>query len=546
MGIKDSLCAAPEPGPISRLFQLPSELDDGIWTYLANADIKNLRLTCSHARDWVPLRFSRVFLSTNPIDVQVFRQVADHPTLRLQVREIIYDDARFGDVENWRHLSYERDDISVSSSDDDTMLPGFARQFRRMQRCNRSIMRERLGIDEPSLSQHLRRSKIAAQELPRHLAIDIYRSFAEGQAQILAVDADMDALRLGLAQFPSLQRITVTPATHGYLYTPLYHTPMIRAIPDGLNYPIPRSWPYSGHDHPAPWTESAGASDAQMRDNERRWRGVISVLDVVADSIRDGLIPTLPELVMDVHDFETGVNPYMVTQESNEYKNLASIFRSPGFRRLDLPLMISTLAERSWTPLVNGCLQSLLAEAEGLEHLRLRTDKEIWHVPRWVHMPLCKILPLKRWTGLRHFGLSGLPVQTEDVVCTLAALPLTLRSVELSFLRFGGMEGNMQMLLDAMHARLEWRQRAPSARPKVTVGVEYNRSGLSPGRGVWYSTEVYEFLYCGGRNPLRKPMTFEGWSLGVVKDEFEPEYERPHTSDARLVELGIQSFAMYD
>ncbi|KAJ5391005.1 uncharacterized protein N7496_002073, partial [Penicillium cataractarum] len=38
---------------------------------------------------------SRVFLSANSLNIQVFRAVADHPKFRHDIREIIWDDARF-------------------------------------------------------------------------------------------------------------------------------------------------------------------------------------------------------------------------------------------------------------------------------------------------------------------------------------------------------------------------------------------------------------------------------------------------------------------
>lgn len=38
---------------------------------------------------------SRVFLSANPLNIEVFHAVADHPKFRHQVTEIIWDEARF-------------------------------------------------------------------------------------------------------------------------------------------------------------------------------------------------------------------------------------------------------------------------------------------------------------------------------------------------------------------------------------------------------------------------------------------------------------------
>lgn len=60
------------------------------------------------------------------------------------------------------------------------------------------------------------------------------------QEEVILSGMDEDALKYALARFPSLTRITITPATHGFLFTPLYETPMIRSFPYGFNYAIPR------------------------------------------------------------------------------------------------------------------------------------------------------------------------------------------------------------------------------------------------------------------------------------------------------------------
>ncbi|KAI1281505.1 hypothetical protein F5Y07DRAFT_262492 [Xylaria sp. FL0933] len=72
---------------------LPAELLISIISNLANRDIKNLRLTNHFFCNTAQLRFSRVFLSANPVNVEVFLTVANHETLRMGITEIIWDDA---------------------------------------------------------------------------------------------------------------------------------------------------------------------------------------------------------------------------------------------------------------------------------------------------------------------------------------------------------------------------------------------------------------------------------------------------------------------
>lgn len=72
---------------------LPPELWGYITSYLSNNDIKSLRLTCSQFNNAVFFRLDRVFLSANPLNVEVFRNIASHEKLRHQVTEIIWDEA---------------------------------------------------------------------------------------------------------------------------------------------------------------------------------------------------------------------------------------------------------------------------------------------------------------------------------------------------------------------------------------------------------------------------------------------------------------------
>src|SRR5690349_4110810 len=89
---------------------LPIELLDQIISSLSNHSIKNLRQTCTFLSRVAQLRFDRLFLSTNPRDIEVFTAIAQDDTLRLSVRGIIYDDARF-----WDEYATGRQDHALQS-----------------------------------------------------------------------------------------------------------------------------------------------------------------------------------------------------------------------------------------------------------------------------------------------------------------------------------------------------------------------------------------------------------------------------------------------
>lgn len=70
---------------------LPLVLWREISSYLPNRDIKSMRLASKQFP--VELRLGRVFLSPNPLNIKVFRAIADHDVFRHGVTEIIWDDA---------------------------------------------------------------------------------------------------------------------------------------------------------------------------------------------------------------------------------------------------------------------------------------------------------------------------------------------------------------------------------------------------------------------------------------------------------------------
>lgn len=77
------------------LAKFPPEIFLTISSFLTNRDRKSLRSTCQALCQVTPFSFPRVFLSANPLNIEVFRAISNYPIFRHQVTEIIWDDARF-------------------------------------------------------------------------------------------------------------------------------------------------------------------------------------------------------------------------------------------------------------------------------------------------------------------------------------------------------------------------------------------------------------------------------------------------------------------
>lgn len=559
----------PKPrAEIPLLLRFPSEILDVICHFLPNAVLKNLRLTSRAVSHAVRLRLTRVFLSPNPTNISVFLAVVAHPTLRQRVRCIVIDDARLADP----NCQLDRlNDGGPQEIENETAYADHMARFHRLAdagttrsaaeeealreawgwvmrswvggkgRTNMRVLRGRNSQDLGNEVQQAARAKQREAQPDFEVCYQAYMALFNEQSKVIEDGADADALMVGLQAFPMLERIEVTPATHGYLYTPLYRTPMIRGFLYGFNYPLPRGWPTAG-EAPLqvalrPWVPAGPDwQEKDLQDEKRRWRGLVLMIRTLAERIRSGQGSTVTELVMDVHSLNTGVSPYMLTQKCAEYDDLALILRQPGFKRLDLPIMVHRIPRSDKQILVaDGRFRNLLSEARQLQHFRLRLDNQPDYSspPSTYFFPLQTLLPLSSWPRLRHFGLSNMTIHIPDLVAALAALPTTLRSVELSFLAFAPSssfaenDACHEVLLTEMKNRTDWASWKEGTRPQVTMGMAKVTNNVT-GRGLWFSREIGEFLYEGKQNPFRSNKDILLPGVGWLSDEYDEEFTRPY------------------
>jgi len=322
---------------------------------------------------------------------------------------------------------------------------------------------------------------------------------------------------------------------------------MIRNLPYGFIYPVPCSWPgsesESGHHRiMPPWDDEREKS---------KWRGLRVVLRTLAERPHG-----ITEFVIDVNQLLNGVSCSMfdAVSHNQEYEDLVSVLRSPGFSRLNLALSTGDHRNSLWPCYRSGLIRSALAEAHDLEHVSLATGLIL---PPSVaqpmkfesrgeehFFPLRTIFPLDQWKQLRHFGLSRFIVKRNDITDFLSALPPTLRSVELSFLIFlesGG--GQYREFLRDIRDELDWRKRPVSQRPGITLYLDSEPP--AEGHCIDISREVERFVYHNGENPfgddpkLRGSRVFRQWGLGINRDMFNPDNDMPYAPRERLMDMGI-------
>ncbi|KAJ4003323.1 hypothetical protein NW752_011776 [Fusarium irregulare] len=434
------------------LKSLPAEILGQIISNLPNIDIKNLRQTCIYLKDIARPRINRLFLSTNLKDIEVFRAVADHEFYRYEVTEIIYDDVRFSHA----------DDIDSESDYDIAYNIGDA-------------------IGTPLWFR------------------DLYRKLSQQQQAAIATNRDADALKYGLSRLTNLRRVIITPAAHGVPGRPLYYTPAIRSLPQGIVYPIERGWPVTmlGDDQleEEDWNE----------EEKAQWRGYFLVSRTLAQHLRDNPRTKFAELIIDTNQLRTGISSRIFEEaESSEKTDLITILSQPGFTRLDLSLYCGNQHEYNWCSFGSGRLRNLLAKATDIQHISLftnmamRTEDEVDET----FFPLRSIFPISDWHRLQHFGLSRFYVQKDDVIELLRLLPQTLKSVELSFLLFFPDQGDYQTLLEDMRDKLGWGERRLVDQPKIVVRIDPWFEAVHGAILQDLSREVDSFVYHDGENPF--------------------------------------------
>ncbi|ETS03692.1 hypothetical protein M419DRAFT_108425, partial [Trichoderma reesei RUT C-30] len=483
------------------LTSLPRELLSEIASHLSNSDIGEWRLACKRF-SLVALHIDRVFISANPKDIEVFRAIADHETQRCMVKEIVWDEGRF---EEDPRSTWCCHDWARHRQSPDTPPKGYARACKR----NLDEIHRRRCEYDADLPHHLDKQArmekaMAVQESWRH-----YRGYLAQQNVVLADDLDIKAFEYGLERFTTLRRITLTPAAHGFTFMPLYRTPTIRTLAAKtkdnkyMNYKLPRGWPTSVDDAPLE------ARNWNTEADKEPWRGFINATRLLAEN--QG--PSVTELVLDVRQLLTGLTCRFFDNPCPEFDHLVAVLRRPGFRRLDLALMVGGQEYDGWKSLRNGRLRLALEEvSSNLEHIHFGTD--VRNDPDWRgqnlsgghpehFIPLGNLLPLRRWPRLRHFGLSKLLVRQDDLLSLLAKIPKTVRTIELSFLYFLDGGGSYRGLLEDMRSTLGWHTLDVAERPKVVIKLDMHREGFNLyGRALWLDKELDHFLYGGGKNPF--------------------------------------------
>ncbi|KAI5302858.1 hypothetical protein KEM56_000274, partial [Ascosphaera pollenicola] len=449
-----------------------------------------------------------------------FRAIAGHDYYRTKVKEIIYDDAplesyRFGGLNPFRNVVSREFQLERDEN---------------LRHLYNRVARNGLCENEYTIFQLLSaRTQMDCMDTWKY-----YHTLIADQELCRNSDQDYDALVYGFQQFVNLKRITLTPAAHGFIFRPLYRTPMIRAFPFGFNYPIPVGWVCSEGFHGAqglawPWNH-----DIQTyRLNRQQYRGFCVTLAALRTYLESPHRKNHPiEFCANASLLDSGLNPRMFDAPCIESTNLTVLLSQPGFRRLELTFTANLISLDDYKCYRSGVFRQALSLCRHLEYFSFtNTNFENPPAPLTLEdaVPLVDMFPVSSWPQLKHFGIAGWRVFGPHLIEFLRMLPESLESVELSRLTFVELSGDHASLLEAMRDQLDWKHRPPDRRPHARMIAR-----KEPGVGIIVDKEVDRFLYENGPNPLGEKCT-EGQcqdtvkkGFGIIKDFLDPLYERPY------------------
>ncbi|KAH7203182.1 hypothetical protein BKA60DRAFT_611955 [Fusarium oxysporum] len=450
------------------LRRLPIELIGGIFSLLPNRDIKNLRLTCSSLKDSAHLKIIRIFISPSPRNIDVLLGVANHDVYRKEIKEIIWDDSPLESID-------EEEECEEKNNEARKCFAWYTRGCKRNIKAAKDRMVGQMSRPDTVSKQHQLENVMSYRD-----SFEYYKVLGSQQRYIIASKTDEDIFRHALQQFPKLKRVIVTPAAHGYLFEPLYKTPMIRSFPYGFIYPVPRGWPNSWpRRHWAfvmPWI-----GDEAIDEDKTQWHGFRIVTKVLAEENHK-----ITELIFDDYQLNTGISHFALNRGTEEYTNFCDMVKRPGLQKLQLSLLVGLYIGEEYEIYDQGYLHDALFEATDMRHFSFHTD---------FGTNRCS------WIKLTHFGLSNVLVAQNDLINFLSKSPPT------------------------KHRPDEERIKIYA---KIFCYLSYYRRYTCPDK------EVGGFVYRNGPQPFQLRQRGNSSDVdsgtGVLKDLFNPSWERPNDS----------------
>ncbi|CZR48841.1 uncharacterized protein FPRO_12283 [Fusarium proliferatum ET1] len=253
--------------------------------------------------------------------------------------------------------------------------------------------KDRMG-DTFSRPEDVSKQHQLSNAIPYQDSFEYYNLLERQQRDIIVSKIDDNIFRYTLRQFPNLKRLVVTPAAYGYLFEPLYRTPMIRSFPYEFIYFVPRGWPTpssrSEWAFAMPWVDDDG-----VEEDGSLYHGFRLVTKVLAEEKH-----TVTELMLEAHQLNTGINHFTLNRGTEECDSFCETVRRPGFQKLQLSLLVGFYLGEDYDIYDKGSLYDALYGATDMRHFSFHTDfatdRRSWTIDMYEYTSLFNFFPINR------------------------------------------------------------------------------------------------------------------------------------------------------
>lgn len=369
----------------------------------------------------------------------MFRSVVSRDDYKLQVQEIVWDDAQLeyycagpGSIHDLDNYTPDRDRAGPKT------LADFVSNTDFLNSKDKAVydlrMTELWGPNAEVIS---------AEE-----SFQIYRQLWDEQQRIMEASEDVNTLRLGLLELPNLTRITLTrEAWRLHHFFPLYETPFFRSLKPGMRMVYP--WPWLGEESSELREEEQNKERVRSPWDQphQEWRGYSIVVSEMLSTVNHHKVC---EFLIDVHREQTGISQQLFCTPNLDLANTGALFQALDLTQLDLALNMEGMdtGDRDWWH--SKCfwnypwLKRAFSRLHNLKHfhLHLSTMKDL--VETWEEdsdhpwISLQDILPTPHetaWPYLRSLGLANILTTENSLYTLLAALP-ALAYIDLDSMTF--------------------------------------------------------------------------------------------------------------
>ncbi|KAL5117890.1 hypothetical protein ACEQ8H_004208 [Pleosporales sp. CAS-2024a] len=260
------------------ILDLPAELLAIIRDQLSGLEIKRLRLANKRLAERVHLRLDRVYVSPNRANLQCLRKIMDHARYRLNVVEVVWDDAQldeYPDLQSFRHAVVA--DEHQQQRELESLLKSLAQadqhdcqEYGAFEHDDLFLFDEAGKLTELAKEMLLRHDEQLAKDMIARNATtmsmeesyELYQELYEEEQEAMERGYDAAALRHVLANCPTLKRVVLTSEVwRPWHPQPVYQTPFYRSLP--LGFRKPSVWPWLSH-RPHSTPEQASHRDNTM------------------------------------------------------------------------------------------------------------------------------------------------------------------------------------------------------------------------------------------------------------------------------------------